>query len=203
MFARNHSGAATGTSTTRVLAVLAAAGAAGAVLAGCTPDQYPTDEKGTTPPVITGDQAQPGDEVNAGTSSGGAEEMSATLRNTEGASVGVANFTTEGEAVTVTLRVTGMDAGSHGVHIHSVGKCEASTGFASAGDHLQVDGHTGKPESGDLTSVTVLANGTGTVTSSTDAFKLDQIGGKALVVHEVGDTDGTHRLACGVIAQKR
>ncbi|MCF8603148.1 superoxide dismutase family protein [Gordonia sp. HY442] len=201
MFARNHSGAATGTSTTRVLAVLAAAGAAGAVLAGCTPDQYPTDEKGTTPPVITGDQARPGDEVNAGTTSGGVEELTVTVRNTGGASVGTATFKTEGEAVNVNLRVTGMEPGSHGVHIHSVGKCEASNGFASAGDHLQVDGHTGKPESGDLASVTVLQNGTGTVTSTTDAFKLDQIQGKALVVHEVGDTDGSHRLACGVIAE--
>lgn len=201
MSARNHRGAATGISTTRVLAVLAAAGAAGAVLAGCTPDQHPTDAKGTTPSVITGDQARPGDEVNAGTTSGGAEELRTTLRSVDGNNVGFATFTTEDDAVSVSLRVTGMDAGSHGVHIHSVGKCEASNGFASAGDHLQVDGHTGKPESGDLTSVTVLSNGTGTVTSVTDAFDLEQIRGKALIVHEVGDTDGTHRLACGVIAE--
>ncbi|MCF8588629.1 superoxide dismutase family protein [Gordonia sp. HY285] len=201
MFARNHSGAATGISTTRVLAVIAAAGVAGAALAGCTPDQYPTDEKGTTPSVITGDQAQPGDEISAGTTSGGAEELTVTLRNTEGTSVGFATFSAEGDAVSVNLRVTGMDAGSHGVHIHSGTKCEASTGFASAGDHLQVDGHTGKPESGDLTSVTVLENGTGTVTSATDAFELEQIRGRALIVHEVGDTDGSHRLACGVIAE--
>ncbi|MFC3242028.1 superoxide dismutase family protein [Gordonia humi] len=128
-------------------------------------------------------------------------EMTVTLRDKAGSSVGFATFTEADDAVTVSLRVSGMDAGSHGVHIHEVGKCEASTGFATAGGHLQVDGHTGKPESGDLTSVTVLENGTGQVTSRTDAFKLEQIRGRALIVHEVGDTDGTQRLACGVIAE--
>lgn len=190
----------TGISTTRVLAVLAAAGAAGAVLAGCTPDEHPSDVEGTRPAVLTGDQVVPGDEVNAGAErSGGAAAAVATIRDVNGVSVGTASFGDYDGAVNVKLRLTGLAPGVHGVHIHSAGKCEASTKFASAGDHFQAPGHTGKPESGDLVSVTVLKDGTGTADSVTDAFTIDQVRGKALVVHEVGDTDGTDRVACGLI----
>ena len=53
-----------------------------------------------------------------------------------------------------------LTPGFHGLHIHSVGKCEANsvapTGgapgdFNSAGGHFQVPGHSGHPASGDLT----------------------------------------------------
>ena len=194
MFARTNRGAVTGVSTTRVLAVLAAAGTAGVVLAGCTPDQHPTDAEGTTPPVITGDQARPGDEVNAGTTTGGAEAMSSVLRNADGSNVGAADFALEGEAVSVTLRVTGMEAGEHMVHVHEGTKCEAGSAFATAGDHLMVDGE----DVGALPAITVLENGTGTVTTVVDSFDLEQIRGKTIVVHE-GDT----RVACGQIAEVR
>ncbi len=190
----------TGISTTRVLAVVAAAGAAGAVLAGCSPDEHPSDVPGTRPAVITGDQVKPGDEVNAGVQRSDSDKATVTLVDLKGGNIGSATFTTDGSAVSVQLRVSGVEAGSHGIHIHSVGKCEASNTFASAGDHLQVDGHTGKPESGDLGTVTVLKNGTGTVDTTTDAFTINQIRGKALVLHKVGDTDGTQREACGVIS---
>ncbi|QRY62800.1 superoxide dismutase family protein [Gordonia sp. PDNC005] len=196
MFARNL----TGISTTRVLAVVAAAGAAGAVLAGCSPDEHPSDVPGTRPAVITGDQVQPGDDVNAGVQRSNSDAATVTIVNIAGNNVGSATFTTEDDAVTFNIRLSGLEAGEHGVHIHSVGKCEASTKFASAGDHLQVGGHTGKPESGDLGSITVLKNGTGTLSKSTDAFKVNDIRGKAIVVHKVGDSDGTQREACGVIA---
>ena len=194
MFARNNRGAAAGISTTRVLAVLAAAGAAGAVLAGCTPDQHPTDAEGTTPPVITGDQARPGDEVNAGTTTGGAEVMRSVLRNAQGSSVGAADFVLEGESVNVTLRVTGVEPGEHMIHIHEGNKCEADSNFATAGDHLMADGE----DIGALPAVTVLADGTGTVTTVVDTFDLEQIRGKAIVLHE-----GQTRIACGTIGESQ
>ena len=62
-----------------------------------------------------------------------------------------------------------LTPGFHGLHIHSVGKCEASsvapTGgepgdFNSAGGHFQVPGHSGHPASGDLTSLQVREDGT-------------------------------------------
>ncbi|WP_132992359.1 superoxide dismutase family protein [Gordonia zhaorongruii] len=216
MFARNVTrGTVAGISTTRVLAMVAAAGATGAVLAGCTPNEEPSSAPGTTPPVITGDQVNPDAEAHPGASSAGGEQTGAsgsesganqtatvTLRDKSGGDVGMATFTSTGSAVTVELRVTGIEPGLHGVHVHSVGKCDAADNFSSAGGHLQVNGHTGKPESGDLTSVSVLKDGTGTVTSTTDAFTIDQAKDKALVVHEVGDTDGTKRQACGVIEAK-
>ena len=59
--------------------------------------------------------------------------------------------------MTITIETTGpgqLTPGFHGVHIHSVGKCEANsvapTGgapgdFLSAGGHFQAPGHTGNP----------------------------------------------------------
>ncbi|GEE01369.1 superoxide dismutase [Cu-Zn] [Gordonia spumicola] len=193
----------TGISTTRVLAVVAAAGAAAAVLAGCSPDEHPSDQPNnltTRPAVITGDQVQPGDEVNAGVKRSDSDAATVTLADLKGGSVGSATFSAEGDAVTVTFKLSGLEPGAHGIHIHEVGKCDASTNFSTAGGHLQVGGHTGKPESGDLGSVTVLKNGTATGSVTTDAFTVNDIRGKALIVHKVGDNDGTQREACGLIA---
>ncbi len=66
-----------------------------------------------------------------------------------------ANFEFTNGYATVTIETTAVGVltpGFHGVHIHTVGKCEpnsvAPTGgapgdFLSAGGHFQVAGHTG------------------------------------------------------------
>ena len=103
---------------------------------------------------------------------------------------------------TVTVKTTGageLAPGFHGLHIHSVGKCEANsvapTGgepgdFNSAGGHFQVPGHSGHPASGDLTSLQVREDGSGELVTTTDAFTAEDLlaGAKtAIIIHEKAD----------------
>ena len=78
----------------------------------------------------------------------------------------------------------------------------------SAGDHFQAPGHTGKPESGDLTSLEVRSDGSAYLVTTTDAFTRDDLlaGNKtALMLHGAEDGDmampgmSMERVACGVI----
>jgi superoxide dismutase, Cu-Zn family len=102
----------------------------------------------------------------------------------------------------ITVETTGQGAltpGFHGVHIHSVGKCEANsvapTGgapgdFLSAGGHFQAPGHEGQPMSGDLTSLEVRKDGAALLVTTTDAFTKDELlagQGTAIMIHAGSD----------------
>lgn len=215
----------------RALAALASAGLIGLALAGCSPDQNPTDVPGTTPPVVSDEPLPPGaaDDVD-GEPSG--QVATAEIKDTSGKVVGEATFSAESQGdgpVTVSVRVTDGDlpAGFHGMHIHENGTCDAGSGgaqaFTSAGGHLQVDGNTSHPSSGDLVSINILEDHTGRTVTTTDAVKLEQIFGKAIMIHEKADNfgnipadkypggpkedtlktgDAGSRIACGVIEEK-
>ena len=98
-----------------------------------------------------------------------------------------ADFEFSAGYATVTVKTTGagqLAPGFHGLHIHSVGKCEANsvapTGgapgdFNSAGAHFQVPGHSGHPASGDLTSLQVREDGTAELVTTTDAFTAEDL----------------------------
>lgn len=65
--------------------------------------------------------------------------------------------------------------------------------FLSAGGHFQAPGHTGYPMSGDLASLQVKGDGTGSLVTTTDAFTAEQLlaGNKtALIIHEKADNFG-------------
>lgn len=217
-----------GSATMRALAVLASAGAVGLALAACTPNEPTTSEKGTTPAVQTGDQAPQGGLVDADNipASGGQNET-ASLINTDGKSIGEAVFRPNGSALGVTVTVkagSGIPAGFHAMHIHTGSTCNTADKFVSAGGHLQVDGHTGHPSSGDLVSINILSDGSGSTTTSTSAVDLSQIANKTIIIHENADNfanipnrytsngqpgpdeetmstgDGGARLACGQIS---
>ncbi len=205
----------------RALAPIVAIAAVG--LTACSNNEEPTDVPGTTPPVWTGSAApeapatvsptaaRPGN-AQAGAAQGGtsagASALTADLKTVDGASAGTVSFAEQDGDVQVTIDVEGLAPGYHGVHVHAVGKCEpesvAPTGgapgaFLSAGPHLQVEGSTSVPESGDLVSVVVHEDGTATTTVTTNAFTLEDLQGEegtSVVVHE--DNLGA-RQACGVI----
>ncbi|WP_018602345.1 superoxide dismutase family protein [Mycobacterium sp. 155] len=177
-------------------------------LSACSPPgQVPSDTPGTTPSIWTGSpapSAAPGE--HGGTGATGAqsagETLTADLKTADGTSVATAEFQFADGFATVTVETTTpgrLAPGFHGLHLHSVGKCEANsvapTGgapgdFNSAGGHFQVPGHTAHPASGDLTSLQVRDDGSAKLVTTTDAFTAaDLLAGTktAIIIHEKAD----------------
>ncbi|MBF6329147.1 superoxide dismutase[Cu-Zn] [Nocardia transvalensis] len=173
-------------------------------LAACTNSQESSDVKGTTPPVWTG-SAAPGGTAATG-EHGSAEHaappgdsVSVQLKNPSGAEVGTATIAKSGNHLQITVDAHGLKPGFHGLHFHQFGKCEANstapTGgpagdFLSAGGHLQVGDQNSHPASGDLTSLQVRQDGTAHLVTTTDTVTLDDLKGKALMIHAGADNFG-------------
>jgi superoxide dismutase, Cu-Zn family len=221
--------------------VAAAAMSAIALVAGCASPQHASSVPGTTPAVWTGSPAPAGSAGTEGDQQQPAgKSITTQLKGPDGVEVATAKFDFSNGYATITIATSGaghLAPGFHGVHIHKVGKCEANstapTGgapgdFLSAGGHFQVPGHSGMPESGDLTSLQVRKDGVGMLVTTTDAFAMEDLltGEKtAIVIHAAADnfanipserynqTNGTpgpdqmtmttgdagKRVACGVI----
>ena len=158
-------------------------------------------------------------------SAGRALRATATIENATGATVGLARFTEDARGtVHVNVRVTGLDPGSHGTHIHAIGVCDGPD-FQSAGVHFNP---TGAPHgehskhevavhhAGDLPNMTVNRSARGHLSTTSihftltrgDAESLFDADGSAIVVHAAPDDYVTQptgnsgaRVACGVIAE--
>lgn len=174
-----------------------------ALLSACKPNQPPATSPGTTPAIWTGSSSPSETPQKGGPAT--PESLTAHLIAPDGTKVATAKFEFANGYATITVETTGQGAltpGFHGVHIHSVGKCEANsvppTGgapgdFLSAGGHFQVPGHTGDPESGDLTSLQVRKDGGALLVTTTDAFTKDELlagAGTAIVIHAGADNFG-------------
>ena len=144
----------------------------------------------------------------------------ATLRDSAGAEVGTARLTGDDDGtVHLVVHVDRMTPGAHGIHFHAVGSCEGATKFASAGGHhnplskkhgLQ---NPEGPHAGDLPNLTVGANGSGDLDTTTSLTTLRDgpaslfdADGSAVVVHAGEDDQHTDpagnsgaRVACGVL----
>jgi superoxide dismutase, Cu-Zn family len=151
-----------------------------AVLSGCATNQSTNQTTSSPPP--------------------GTERITTQLKRADGTAVANATFDFANGYATVTVETVSphiLSPGFHGLHIHSVGQCEANsvapTGgpsgdFLSAGGHFQAPGHTGHPASGDLTSLEVRSDGSAKLVTTTDAFTAaDLRGGSALIIHEGAD----------------
>jgi superoxide dismutase, Cu-Zn family len=184
-------------------------------VSACSANQNPSTAPGTTPAVVGG---SPPSSAGTTSPSAGGEALAAQLKAPDGRQVATATFDFGNGYVTVTVKTVAggiLAPGFHGMHIHAIGKCEpnsaAPTGgapgnFLSAGGHFQAPGHTGMPESGDLTSLEVRQDGSAYLVTTTDAFTRDQLlsGDKtALLLHDVEHADmpgmAMERVACGVI----
>ena len=138
-----------------------------------------------------------------------------------GQQIGTVTAYQSGGGVTFKLEAAGLPHGVHGLHVHAVGRCDPPD-FKSAGPHwnpldkLHGISNPKGPHAGDLTNVTVAANGvlSSSVTlanadlttpSGVPGALLDS-DGAALVVHAEADdymTDPNgksgHRIACAVL----
>jgi Cu-Zn family superoxide dismutase len=180
-------------------------------ISACSSPQHASTQPGTTPAVVSGSPASSA--TSSPVPSG--QALSTQLKAPDGRQVATATFEVTNGYLTVTVKTDTpgiLAPGFHGLHVHEIGKCEpnsvAPTGgppgnFLSAGGHLQAPGHSGKPESGDLTSLEVRQDGSAYLVTTTDAFTRDELlaGNKtALMIHGPQDSDmAMDRVACGVI----
>jgi Cu-Zn family superoxide dismutase len=177
-------------------------------LSACSAPETVSTSPGTTPSVWTGSpapSASPSESESGHGAEGQAasgEKLTAQLKLADGTPVATADIEFAGGFATVTVQTTApgeLTPGFHGLHIHSVGKCDANsvapTGgapgdFNSAGGHFQKAGHTGHPASGDLSSLQVRQDGSAKLVTTTDAFTAeDLLGGAktAIIIHEKAD----------------
>jgi Cu-Zn family superoxide dismutase len=174
--------------------------ASAALMSACRAPQEPATSPGTQPPIWTGSPAPASAEPTG--QQGGTDSLTTQLNDPSGTKVATAKFDFNQGYVTITIETTGtgqLSPGFHGVHIHSVGKCEAHsvapTGgepgdFLSAGGHFMPRGEHG---GGDLTSLQVRKDGGALLETTTDGFtKADLLAGAgtAIMIHAGSDNFG-------------
>lgn len=143
----------------------------------------------------------------------------ATLRLANGLPGGTAQLLASGSQVNISIALAGISQGTHGVHLHMVGACDAPD-FASAGGHLNPGGRqhgTQNPAGahfGDLPNVTIGSSGAGSVSAMLPGSRAEVLArlfdadGTAVVVHANPDDYRTDpsgnsgdRIACGVLTR--
>lgn len=145
-----------------------------------------------------------------------------TLLPTQGSEVrGSVTFANarRGQAVVVAGRITGLQPGKHGMHVHEKGNCTAPDG-SSAGAHFNPGSHShagpqdASHHAGDLGNVTADSTGVAEFSFEVEGLSLGvdagSIIGRSLIVHAGADdlvtqpTGGSGaRLACGLISKGR
>lgn len=145
----------------------------------------------------------------------GPGSISASLRDGSGAVRGEARVSQQEGDLRVRVEASNMAPGAYGMHIHAVGRCDASE-FASAGPHWNPLGRQhGKDNpagmhKGDLPNLLVGADGRGTLEYVVPAVRLPALtdaDGAAIVIHAQPDDFRTDpsgnsgaRIACGVLS---
>ena len=145
-----------------------------------------------------------------------------TLRNVGDDEIGFARFSEDAQGrVHLTVHARGLAPGLHGMHLHAVGACAATTGtaFSSAGGHVNLTGrehghhNPSGFHSGDLPNLVVNAAGVGALSATVEQFTLaalQDVDGTALVLHQneddlltnagpLGPGNSGPRIACGVL----
>ena len=154
-------------------------------------------------------------EMATGTPTAGGASAAATLAYANGAPAGHATMTEVAGGLRLTADITGATPGTHGIHVHTVGRCDAPD-FQTAGGHwnpgMMKHGTMNPqgPHAGDLPNIVIGNDGRGTVgvtlPGATMAGLLDA-DGSAIVLHagpddlktDPGGNSGS-RVACGVFA---
>jgi superoxide dismutase, Cu-Zn family len=110
----------------------------------------------------------------------------AVLVDTAGNTVGKVVFKLARGKTSVDVRASGLTPGFHGFHVHTIGACDGSGGFASAGGHWNPSSSNHAAHAGDMTPLLVGADGTAEASFLTDRFApadLLDADGSAVIVH--------------------
>lgn len=160
--------------------------------------------------------------VSAGAQAASDEvEMNLVTPQGVGQSIGTVTITETDKGLEFTPALNALPPGEHGFHVHAKGSCQPAmkegkpSAAEAAGGHLdphQSGKHEGPDGMGHLGDLPVLVvNNDGKATDAVVAprlKKLDEVKGKALVIHVGGDNmsdqpkplgGGGARYACGVI----
>ena len=180
------------------LPALAAVPASALILAACTTAPAPARSGADVVPVMVATPV-----------------AAATLLTGSGAPAGSATLIGGDGKLVLIVAAENLPAGIHGLHLHTVGKCDAPD-FTTAAGHLNPTGRMHGRDNpmgrhlGDLPNIKIEADGTGLLTAQlaqgTDAASLFDADGTAVIVHATADDYRTDpsgnsgaRIACGVL----
>jgi Cu-Zn family superoxide dismutase len=153
---------------------------------------------------------------------GGAASAEAVIKDSGGKTVGTSVLTQTAQGVAMVVEVSQFPPGSHGIHVHAIGKCDPPD-FKSAGGHFNP--HAKKhglksPEgahAGDLPNLVVGPDGAGKLSATLVGATLERgnpasllnPNGTSFIIHAKADDEVTDpagnsgdRIACGVITGK-
>lgn len=156
--------------------------------------------------------------ASARSASDSAGTATATIRNVSGTELGVLRLEPADGGVRLTGQLTGLAPGAHGLHVHTVGRCDAPA-FTSAGAHFNPRNtkhglvNPEGPHAGDMPAIAADASGRAVVQHTTALISLGSganglfdADGSAIVVHAASDDQRTDpsgnsgaRVACGVV----
>jgi len=144
-------------------------------------------------------------------------EERATIHDASGRELGTLTIRGTESGIAISGALHGLPPGTHGIHLHDVGRCEAP--FESAGNHWNPTNrqhgsqNPGGPHFGDLPNLTVTGDSSASVQATTPGGALRGVNalldqdGAAVVIHAGPDDEKTDpsgnsggRLACGVIS---
>lgn len=141
-----------------------------------------------------------------------------TLKKADGTDAGMVTLSEDGNGVSIKVEAAGLQPGSHGLHLHTVGRCDGPK-FDSAGPHWNPAGKQhgrDNPQGahlGDLANLDVGEDGRGTTTFLVGGVTLAgaqnpllDLDGAALVIHARPDDYKTDpsgasgdRIVCAVL----
>jgi Cu-Zn family superoxide dismutase len=153
---------------------------------------------------------------------GGESSAEAVIKDSGGKTVGTSVLTQTAQGVDMVVEVSQLPTGSHGIHVHAIGKCDPPD-FKTAGGHFNP--HAKKhglkspvgAHAGDLPNLVVGTDGAGKLSATLVGATLEQgnpasllnPNGTSIIIHakeDDGMTDPTgnsgYRIACGVITGK-
>jgi Cu-Zn family superoxide dismutase len=124
------------------------------------------------------------------------------------------------DGLELSTNLKGLPAGERGFHLHETGSCEPAdkdgvkTAGLAAGAHYDPEatkahkGPGGGGHKGDLPKLEISAKGTSKAKLQVAGLKIEDVAGRALMIHDGGDNysdqpkplgGGGGRIACGVI----
>lgn len=140
----------------------------------------------------------------------------AQIRKADGTSHGVATLSRRTDGLWLNVSATGLASGTYGIHLHTIGRCEAPA-FTSAGPHWNpankmhgFDNPMGA-HAGDLRNLVVGTGGAGVLEAKIEGGQWDSAmdaDGLSLIIHEKADDYSTDpsgnsgaRVICGVFGR--